>query len=131
ALASEMGVSVQSAPDVTYSSFSIPGGYSEFEVVGQIFALQAGQTSVPLKGDNAVYVVSMTSRTDAPEGGDIAGEKGSLLGRLQSRAESAVLNALREAAGVKVMEASVADGRLTMQPSAGRIDLVMPKEATG
>lgn len=38
---------------------------------------------------------------------------------------------VRDAAGIKVMEASTADGRLTIQPAAGRIDLVMPKEATG
>lgn len=38
---------------------------------------------------------------------------------------------VRDAAGVKVMEASIADGRLTIQPAGGRIDLVMPKEATG
>lgn len=101
ALATEMGVSVQTATDMLYNAFSIPGGYSEFEVVGKIFALQAGQTSVPLKGDNAVYVVSMTSRADAPADGDTAGDKGSLLGRLQSRAESALFNALRESAGVK------------------------------
>lgn len=38
---------------------------------------------------------------------------------------------VRDAAGVKVMEASTGDGRLTVQPAAGRIDLIMPKEATG
>ncbi|MFN4003321.1 MAG: hypothetical protein ACK4J1_01265 [Hylemonella sp.] len=37
----------------------------------------------------------------------------------------------RDAEGAKVMEASSADGRLTLQPALGRIDLVMPKEATG
>jgi hypothetical protein len=37
----------------------------------------------------------------------------------------------RDAAGAKVMEASTADGRITLQPLLGRIDLVMPKEATG
>ncbi len=38
---------------------------------------------------------------------------------------------VRDADGVKVMEASTADGRLTLQPAHGRIDLLMPKEATG
>lgn len=101
ALAGELGVSTQSATDMAFNSYSIPGGYAEYEVIGKIFALQGGQTSVPMKGDNAVYVVSMGSRNEPPAEGDIAGEKGSLLGRLQSRAENAVLNALREAAGVK------------------------------
>lgn len=38
---------------------------------------------------------------------------------------------VRDATGAKVMEASTADGRLTIQPLAGRIDMLMPKEATG
>lgn len=37
---------------------------------------------------------------------------------------------VRDAAGAKVMEASTADGRLTLQPAAGRIDLVMPAAVT-
>jgi len=101
ALAGELGVSVQDATDMALNGFSIPGGYAEYEVIGKVFGLQAGQASVPLQGETAVFVARMNSRTEAPAEGDIAGEKGGLLGRLQSRAESAVLNALREVAGVK------------------------------
>lgn len=100
ALAGEMGGSVQSATDMLYNVFNIPGGFSEFEVIGKIFALNNGQTSVPLKGETAVYVVSMTNRADAPADGDASAEKASLLSRMQSRAENGVFNALRDAAGV-------------------------------
>jgi parvulin-like peptidyl-prolyl isomerase len=100
ALAGELGGSVMPVTDMLYNAFNIPGGYSEFEVIGKIFALQNGQTSVPLKGDNAVYVVSMTNLTPAPEPGDVTTEKEGALGRLQSRVENGVFNALREAAGV-------------------------------
>ncbi len=100
ALASEMGSSVQTATDMLYNVFNIPGGFSEFEVIGKVFALNNGQTSVPLKGETAVYVVSMTNRADAPADGDASAEKGSLLSRMQSRAENGVFNALRDAAGV-------------------------------
>jgi peptidyl-prolyl cis-trans isomerase D len=101
ALATELGVSVQSANDVVYNGFSIPGGYGEFEVLGKIFALQNGNTSVPLKGDNAVYVVTMNTLTPAPEATDVTTDKESLLGRLQARAENGVFNALREVIGVQ------------------------------
>lgn len=37
---------------------------------------------------------------------------------------------VRDALGVIQMQASTTDGRLTLQPTAGRIDLVMPKEVT-
>ena len=100
ALATELGGSVQNAPDMLYNAFSIPGGYGEFEVVGKIFALNNGQTSVPLKGENAVYVVSMVTRTDADPKADVAGEKTSMLSRVQSRAENGVFTALRDAAVV-------------------------------
>ena len=101
ALATELGGSVQSATDMTFNSFSIPGGYSEFEVVGRLFALENGQTSVPLKGENAVYVVSMTNKTPAAEATDLTAEKSSLLQRAQGRVDNGVFNALREAVGVK------------------------------
>lgn len=38
---------------------------------------------------------------------------------------------VRDSGGALVMSASTADGRLIIQPAAGRIDLLMPKEATG
>jgi peptidyl-prolyl cis-trans isomerase D len=100
-LATELGGSVQSATDMPFNSFSIPGGYSEFEVVGRLFALENGQTSVPLKGENAVYVVSMTNKTPAGEATDLSAEKSSLLQRAQGRVDNGVFNALREAVGVK------------------------------
>lgn len=100
ALAGDLGGSVQSATDMLYNVFNIPGGFSEFEVIGKVFALNNGQTSVPLKGETAVYVVSMTNRTDAPADGDASADKASLLSRMQSRAENGVFNALRDAAGV-------------------------------
>ena len=101
ALATELGGSVQSASDMLYNSFSIPGGYSEFDVVGRLFALENGQTSVPLKGENAVYVVSMTNKTPAGEATDLSAEKSSLLQRAQGRVDNGMFNALRDAVGVK------------------------------
>lgn len=101
ALAQELGTTVQTANDMMYNTYSIPGGYAESEVIGKIFALQSGETSVPLKGDNAVYVVSVTNVTPAGATEDLTVDRESLLRRVQSRAENGVFNALREAAGVK------------------------------
>lgn len=101
ALATELGSTTQAASELPFSSFSLPGGYSEFEVMGRIFAMQNGTTSAPLKGDNGVYVVTMTTNTPAPEPTDVTADKATLLQRVQGRAENGVFNALREAAGVK------------------------------
>lgn len=101
ALATTLGVTVQNAPDVLLNSSSLPGGFSETKVLGQIFALQPNQTSVPLEGDNAVYVVSMTKVDPAGEAGDLAADREGLLQQISGRAENGVFNALREAVGVK------------------------------
>ncbi len=101
ALASELGVSVQTANDLPRNSTSLPGGLTEHVVIGQIFAMNAGDVSNPLQGENAVYVVNMISKTEAPEPTDLAAEKTSLAQRLRGRAESGLFNALRESVGVK------------------------------
>ena len=101
ALAQELGVSVQTATDLTPNASSIPGGYSEFEVIGNIFSLENGQTSVPLKGETAVFVVNVTNKLPSPEISDLASEKATILQRVQGRVDNGVFNALREASGVK------------------------------
>lgn len=100
ALAAELGLGVQTATDMAYNTSSLPGGYTEMEVVGRIFALQNGATSAPLKGENGVYVATMTTLTPAPEISDVATERKALTDRLQGRAETTLINALNEAAGV-------------------------------
>jgi parvulin-like peptidyl-prolyl isomerase len=101
ALATETKSSVQTSADLTYSAFNLPGGYSESEVVGRIFAMPAGQTSKPMVGESGVYVVNMTGVTPAPAVADPEGEKRQLVERIRSRAEGQLFNALRTAATVK------------------------------
>ena len=101
ALATEEGMSVQSANDMALSAFSIPGGFNDPEVVGRIFAVPAGQTSAPLKGDMAVYVANMTTLTPAGEQPADPNAAKPLADRFRNRAESQAFNALKEAAGVK------------------------------
>jgi peptidyl-prolyl cis-trans isomerase D len=101
ALATELGVTVQTANDVARNTFNLPGGYTEYEVLGKIFALNNGDVSDPLKGETAVYVVNMINKTEAPEPTDLAAEKTAIAQRVKSRAESGLFNALRDAVGVK------------------------------
>lgn len=101
ALASELGLGVQTASDMQFSTFAIPGGYSEFEVIGKLFALGNGNTSVPMKGETAVYVAQVTNLAEAPEATDLGADRDILLQRLQSRVDNAVYAAMREAMGVK------------------------------
>lgn len=101
ALATEIGATVQNAPDMALNAPSIPGGFADPEVIGQIFTLQNGQTSNPLKGDQAVYVVNMTTLTAAGEMPAGAEDPKALADKVRNRAEGQLFNALKEAANVK------------------------------
>lgn len=100
-LATETKSSVQTSADLTYGAFNLPGGFSESEVVGRIFALPAGQTSKPMVGETGVYVVNMTAVTPAPAVTDAASEKKQIEDRIRTRSEGQLFNALRTAANVK------------------------------
>jgi peptidyl-prolyl cis-trans isomerase D len=101
ALASELGVQVQTANDMARNTFTLPGGYSEYEVIGKIFALNAGDVSNPLRGETAVFVVNMISKSEVAEPTDLASEKSNMAQRVRSRAEGNLFNALRETVGVR------------------------------
>ena len=100
-LGTELGVSVSTATDMAFSASSLPGGYSETDLVGTIFSLSDGVVSKPLKGDQGVYVVQMTTNTPAPEVTDVSAEKLSLKQKIEGQVESRMFSALKEAAGVK------------------------------
>ncbi len=101
ALAQELNVNVQSSGDMPFSSNTMSGGYSDIAVIGEIFALDSGATSAPLKGDMAVYVAHMNKLTPPsamPEGAeDVKG----LTDRVRNRAAGQLFNALKEKADVK------------------------------
>ncbi|MBL7952577.1 MAG: peptidylprolyl isomerase [Flavobacteriales bacterium] len=101
ALATELSTSVQNVPELTENTFSLPGGFAEYEVIGRIFALENGNTSAPMTGDMGVYVVNMATKTAAPEPQDLNIDKASMLQRAQSRVEGGLFNAMKEAVGVK------------------------------
>ncbi len=101
ALATELGAGVQTATDMAYSSNSIPGGFSDVDVIGQIFSLQNGQTSVPMKGDMAVYLATMATLSPAGEMPAGAEDVKALADKVRNRAEYQAFNALKAAAEVK------------------------------
>lgn len=101
ALAGELSLSVQSATDMALNVFNIPGGYTEYEVIGQVAALNSGDVSLPLQGETAVYVVAMKEVNEATPAEDVSTDRTTVRNRMQGRAESALLRALQEAAEVK------------------------------
>ena len=67
----------------------------------KIFSLQSGATSVPMKGDMAVYLVSMTTLSPAGEMPAGAEDVKVLADKVRNRAEYQAFNALKAAAAVK------------------------------
>jgi peptidyl-prolyl cis-trans isomerase D len=101
ALAEELGETVRTATDMALNSFNIPGGFSEFEVIGQIAALEPGTVSRPLKGETAVYVVHVKDRSELPAIEDFTGERSTLAQQMQGRATNTLYRALQERMEVK------------------------------
>jgi peptidyl-prolyl cis-trans isomerase D len=57
AVASELGLEIMEANDVNYNTYSIPGAGSEPAVVGAATAMEQGQISYPIQGENGVYMI--------------------------------------------------------------------------
>lgn len=101
ALATELGISVQSASDMALSSMSIPGGFSDAGVIGRIFSIPTGQMGAPMKGDMAVYVANMTNLVAAGEMPENPEAAKPLTEKVRGRAEYQAFNAMKEAANIK------------------------------
>lgn len=103
-VAKALDVTAQPA-DLDLSMNNLPGlaGAVEPEVIGAIFATEAGTTTKPVQGNNGLYVIEVTSKTAAniAENQDFSVEKGSLLGELRANVEAKLIESLAKAANFK------------------------------
>lgn len=86
-LASQMGTDVQAADNITFTSSSIPGAGIEPNVVAKAYSMEVGQLSVPIKGNNGVYVIQITQKTP-PASPSVASNKDSYTRGLVSRIDN-------------------------------------------
>jgi peptidyl-prolyl cis-trans isomerase D len=96
-LASQLGVSVGEAQNITFESSSIPGVGFEPAIAGAATVLEANQVSKPVVGTNGVYVVKVTSVTQGTDG-DTKTDKQRLAASVNYRALA--FEALRENAKI-------------------------------
>lgn len=103
-LATKMNTVVREA-ELSFSTSTIPGlqqGGTEYAVIGSIFSMKKpGDMSVPLKGSNGVYVVVLTSVTEAPALANPEQSKTQLTGIVRGRAQSDAYSALRTLAKIE------------------------------
>ncbi len=92
AIASQMGVEVQTASDVDFASFSPTGLGPEPKVQAAVFALQPNTMSKPIEGSRGVYVVEVNSVNAAGEPTDMAAAKKTAATQLMQKVNSIFAN---------------------------------------
>jgi peptidyl-prolyl cis-trans isomerase D len=98
-LARKVGGTVESAPNVNFAAYSIPGMGQELRINGMTSTLQEGQLSIPIEGQTGVFVVQVESVTPAPETTDYSAIK-TQLDQNYNGSVSQLLEALKEKFGV-------------------------------
>lgn len=99
-LAQELGSEVQTAENINFASVSVPGAGMEPGLIGKATALEEGQLSDPVKGNNGVYIVQVTEIT---EGNNIslAAEQQTLTQNLAYRTDMQAYEAIKNAAEIE------------------------------
>ncbi len=98
-LATELGVTVGQAQDITFETYSIQGAGFEPAVAGAAAALEANQVSKPVEGNSGVFVIKATSITPGTDQ-DVAANKQKLAASNSYRANMYAFEALRENAKI-------------------------------
>ncbi|MDI3526292.1 MAG: peptidyl-prolyl cis-trans isomerase [Tenuifilum sp.] len=98
ALAQELGLAVASAENVSLSSLTVPNAGIEPAVIGVASVSEEGQLTGPVKGNNGVFVFTLTSKVK--EEGDATMEKTRIANMYQSRAYYEVFEALKKNADI-------------------------------
>lgn len=100
AIANKLNIAVETADNVNFGAFAIPGIGREPRVLGTIFATKQGATSKPIKGETGVFVVNPQTFTEPAQVSDYSPYKLQLSGALSNRASSEVFEALKDKANV-------------------------------
>lgn len=101
--ASIMDAQIQMVSDVSFDQYSIPGVGSEPELVGKLFTLDQGKMSVPVAGNNGVFVVQVEKINEiSPDGMAKATQERNYASRVAFEAKKA----LRESAEIDDNRAS-------------------------
>ena len=101
AYSSKIGKSVASANDVAFSSYSIPGLGFEPAVIATATNIAQNKVSEPIKGENGVYVISVSSATDQPQMNDQGMVRMRMAGMYSNRVNYEAFNVLKKIADIQ------------------------------
>ncbi|PCJ28136.1 MAG: hypothetical protein COA97_02340 [Flavobacteriales bacterium] len=74
-LATKIESTVESASNVNFAAYAIPGMGQELRINGMASTLQKGQMSIPIEGQTGVFVIQIETVTPAPETTDYSAIK--------------------------------------------------------
>lgn len=99
-VAQKMGLQIQEANNISFTSVSIPAAGIEPRVIGLASALPEGVLSEPVQGNNGVYLLVVNKITESPEVNTLT-TKNRLNMMRQSRVYSEAYDALLEVSNIK------------------------------
>jgi peptidyl-prolyl cis-trans isomerase D len=84
-IARDFGTKVDTNLTLTFSARNIPGFGSEFQVIGEIFSMNAGEQSAPIQGNGGVFVVKVDRFYEPPQTADYNVYRDQILNSFRSR----------------------------------------------
>ena len=94
-----LGVNIETATGISFNSFSVPGAGIEPQVIATAVNSDQGILTGPIKGNNGVYVITVTNITN-PEETDLTTIINLLKSTYNSRAAYEAFEALKESADI-------------------------------
>jgi peptidyl-prolyl cis-trans isomerase D len=84
-IARDFNMKVDTNLNLTFSARNIPGFGSEFQVIGEIFAMKEGDQSEPIQGNGGVFIVKLDRFYEPPQAGDLKANSDQLQNAFRSR----------------------------------------------
>ena len=101
ALAANFDVPVDTARNVSFSSSFIPNVGNEPKVIASAFSLAQNGVSAPIIGNSGVYVIQLTSKTEAGTATNIPQIRRTMASNIRSQVSFRLMETLRENASIK------------------------------
>lgn len=96
-----MNKEVKSAPNLTFSSFFVPGVGREEAVVGYALSMEKGATSGPIKGESGLFVLRVDEIIEPGETENLVAFKKQIETPITSRVDFSVFEALKNGADIE------------------------------
>ena len=101
AIATDNNTTVSTASALTVKAPTIPGAGIEPTVVGEAYGMKEGETSGLIKGNTGIFMIQIVKRTEAAKLDNYSTYANTLKNNSANSVNSAVYNALKDAADIK------------------------------